>query len=231
MMNTIMKLLIISFLLSTTLDLSALASVHNIEEQNGIFIHHTDSTDYDKRVLKYRKHWAGLIPTQIILQNAGNMGFVSIGAGWDYGKHNQWETNLLFGILPKHDSSRSKLTITLKQNYVPWVKYINEKWMAEPLSCGVYLNTVVGDEFWGRQPDRYPHKYYEFLSTKVRANIFIGQRLTKIIPFNKRKTIKSITSFYEISTCDLYLRSFIKDSYLTVWDIIGLSLGVKIQLL
>ena len=52
---------------------------------------------YDKRVHRYRKHWAALIPTQFIIQNAGNMGVVSAGLGWDYGNRRQWETDLLFG--------------------------------------------------------------------------------------------------------------------------------------
>lgn len=201
------------------------------DEERGIYVHPSDSSDYDLRVRKYRKHWAGLIPTQFIVQNAGNMGFVSAGIGWNYGEHNQWETNLLFGFLPKYRSTRGKLTMTLKQSYIPWSIYLKKGWSLEPLSCGIYFNTVFGDEFWERQPERYPHKYYEYMSTKIRANIFLGQRVTKIVPFNKLKFIKSITAFYEISTCDIYLRSMIHDNYLSVWDIIGLSLGLKLQLL
>ena len=201
------------------------------DEGHGIYVHQSDSTDYDLRVMKYRKHWAGLIPTQFIVQNAGNMGYISLGMGWNYGEHNQWETNLLFGFLPKYRSTRGKPTMTIKQNYIPWSIYLKEGWALEPLSCGVYFNTVFGDEFWGRQPERYPHEYYEMLSTKLRANIFIGQRVTKIVPYNKRKTIKSITAFYEISTCDIYLRSMIVDKHLNIWDIVGLSLGLKLQLL
>lgn len=199
--------------------------------ERGVYVRKTRMTDYDKRVDKYRKHWQSLIPTQAIVQNAGNMGFLSVGIGWDYGRHGQWETNLLLGYLPEYKSNRGKLTMTLKQNYIPWSVYIKKGWSIEPLSCGMYLNTVFGHEFWGRQPGRYPDKYYEFLSTKVRANVFVGQRVTKIIPHNKRKKIKSITAFYEVSTCDLYIRSMFIDDYLSLWDILGLSIGVKVQLL
>lgn len=200
-------------------------------EQRGIYTHKSVSSEYDLRIRKYRKHWEGLIPTQVIIQNAGNMGLLSVGIGWDYGKHSQWETNLLFGYLPAYKSSRWKTTMTIKQNFIPWSVYLKEGWLMEPLSCGLYMNTVFGEEFWGRQPSRYPNKYYEYLSTKVRFNIFAGQRITKIIPHNKRKAIKGITAFYEISTCDLYLRTMIIDDYLSLWDILGLSLGIKIQLL
>lgn len=199
--------------------------------ERGIYVRKGESTEYDRRVDKYRKNWAALIPTQVVVQNAGNMGFMSVGIGWDYGRHSQWETNLLLGYLPKYKSYRGKITMTLKQNYIPWSVYIKDGWSIEPLSCGLYLNTVFGHEFWGRQPGRYPDKYYEALSTKVRANVFLGQRVTKIIPHNKRKKIKSITAFYEVSTCDLYIRSMIIDDYLSLWDILGLSIGIKVQLL
>lgn len=187
-------------------------------------------TGYDRRVHRIRKHWDSLIPTQTIAQYAGNMGVFSLGVGWEYGKHGQWETNLLFGYLPKFRSDRAKITITLKENFIPWGLYVKGGWLAEPLSCGLYLNTILDGDFWDRQPERYPDNYYPYLSTKVRINVFLGQRMTKIIPHNKRKTIKSITFFYEVSTCDVYLRTMIQDRKVTLWDIIGLSIGIKTQL-
>lgn len=54
------------------------------------------SSRYDKRVHRYRKHWESLIPTHTKLQFAGNMGLLSLGTGWDYGKRNQWETDIFF---------------------------------------------------------------------------------------------------------------------------------------
>ena len=43
--------------------------------------------------------------------------------------------------------------------------------------------------------------------------------------------MKSMSLFYEISTCDLYIRNKIEDSYLPLKDMIGLSIGIKIQTL
>ena len=171
---------------------------------------------YDRRIHRRREHWAELIPTQFIMQYAGNMGLMSIGIGWDYGKHKQWETNLMFGYLPKISSHRGKLTMTLKENYLPW---------------SMYINTVFGSEFWDNQPSRYPDKYYEPLNTKIRLNVFLGQRITKIIPANKRKFLKSISAFYEVSACDLYLRLLFMEKKVTLGDILCLSVGVKMQIL
>lgn len=55
-------------------------------------------TQYDRHMRNYRKYWAALIPKQFVVQNAGNMGALSSGIGWNYGKHNQWETHLMWAI-------------------------------------------------------------------------------------------------------------------------------------
>ena len=77
-------------------------------------------TGYDRRVHRFRKNWERIIPTHSKIQYAGNMGLLSFGTGWDYGKRNQWETDLLLGFIPKYSSKKAKVTMTLKQNYMPW---------------------------------------------------------------------------------------------------------------
>ena len=184
---------------------------------------------YDKRIHRYRGHWEKLIPTHTKVQFAGNMGLLSFGTGWDYGKKNQWETDVFLGFIPKYDSKRTKVTMTLKQNYMPWSLNLGRGFSTEPLTCGIYFNTVFGNEFWVHEPDRYPKGYYGF-SSKIRSHIFLGQRLTYVIDPQRRYTAKSITFFYELSTCDLYLISAATNSYLRPRDYLSLSFGLKLQL-
>nr|WP_316928485.1 hypothetical protein [Bacteroides pyogenes] len=183
---------------------------------------------YDRRVHRFRRKWQQLIPTHSKVQFAGNMGLLSYGMGWDYGKRSQWETDLLLGFIPKHSSKRAKLTMTLKQNYMPWSVGLGERFSVEPLACGLYMNTVFGHEFWVREPERYPKGYYGF-SSKIRFHIFVGQRLTYDIDPQWRFMAKSVTFFYEISTCDLYLVSAATNSYLRPRDYLSLSFGLKFQ--
>jgi len=198
---------------------------------DSIFVEQRQPSKYDQRIHRYRKKWAALIPTQFVIQNAGNMGVLSAGIGWDYGSRKQWETHLLFGLIPKHQTSRAKMTTTLKQNFIPWSMDMKRGWSIEPLSASLYMNTVFGHEFWKSQPHRYPDSYYDFMSTKFRLNIAVGQRITWQIPDDKRKGSKSITFFYEVSTCDLYLRSKIIDHRVPMKDILGFSFGIKFQTL
>lgn len=185
---------------------------------------------YDKRVEKYHNRWELLKPSHIKLQYAGSMGFLSLGTGWDYGEKNQWETDILIGFVPKYSTGKTKITFTLKQNYIPLELPLGGKGFSlSPLTCGLYVNTVSGDQFWSTDPVRYPKGYYN-VSTKVRFNIFLGERITFTIPPEKRQGAKSVTFFYEFSSCDLYIISAIQNSYLKLSDIVHLSLGLKVQL-
>lgn len=184
---------------------------------------------YDNRIHRYRRYWGALIPTQTVLQTCGNMGLFSFGVGWDYGKHRQWETQLLFGYIPKYDSNNAKMTMTLKQNYIPWSVTMGHGWAFEPLECGLYFNTVFGSDFWTKQPSKYGSGYYPF-STRIRPNIFVGERFTVDVPVNRRKFVKSVTFFYELSTNDIYFMRFYRNGSAGFWDVFGLSLGIKTQL-
>lgn len=196
-----------------------------------VYTSRTAYSRYDRRTHRYRKYWSALIPTHTKLQFAGNMGLISVGTGWDYGRRNQWETDVFMGILPKYSSHRTKVTFTLKQNYMPWSIQLGEsRFSTEPLAVGMYLNTVFGDEFWVKEPDRYPDGYYGF-SSKVRFHFYLGQRFTYDIDLLRRYTTKSITFFYELSTCDLYMITAFTNRYLRPRDYLSLSFGLKFQLL
>lgn len=91
----------------------------------------TRENRYDRRVHRYRRHWEALIPTHTKIQFAGNMGLLSFGTGWDYGRRNQWETDVFFGVLPKYDSKRTKPDIH-RQAELPSLEPANK---TEPFFC------------------------------------------------------------------------------------------------
>ena len=198
------------------------------ETKDTVLVSKSEPSKYDKRIHRFRKGWNSLIPTHNKIQFAGNMGMFSFGTGWDYGRRDQWETDLFLGLIPKHDSHRTKLTMTLKQNYMPWSLELGKGFSTEPLSCGLYFNTVFGHEFWVKEPSRYPEGYYGF-SSKIRTHIFLGQRLTYNIDKDRRFFTKSVTLFYELSTCGLLLISRATNRYLRARDYLSLSFGLKFQ--
>ena len=175
-----------------------------------------DDVRYKKRVEKYISRWEKLIPHYTKLQFAGSMGMLSLGTGWNYYR-NHWETDVYLGIVPRNSDRHAMATLTLKQNYYPWNIHIADKLSFEPLACGVYINTLLDRDFWGKQPDKYPQGYYWF-STRIRTHVFIGERFT--LKLNTKKSWhKSISFFYELSTCDLYLINKIGNGYLKPKDL------------
>jgi len=198
----------------------------------------TPQTFYDKRVDRYTSLWNVLIPRYSKIQFAGSMGMFSFGGGWNYGK-THWETDLLFGFVPKqttnvHDDLslrelKTMPTITLKQNYIPWSIPLSENIIFEPLTCGLYFNTLLNGKFWTKQPAKYPDGYY-FFSTRIRTLICAGERITFKLN-HKYKHNKSITLFYEVSSCDIYMLCAVQNKVLKPKDYLSLSLGVKLQIL
>ena len=180
-------------------------------------------------VKDYRAGWGKLIPKYGKLQFAGNMGFLSIGGGYDYGVNRQWETDIFLGFLPHYSTAKNKVTLTAKQNYIPWKVDINNRWMVEPLTTGMYVNTIFNDDFWISEPDKYPNSYYAF-STRIRFNAFLGQRITYKFKPETHKYFKSITAFYEVSTNDINVLSAFNNSYLKPKDYLALSVGIKVQI-
>ncbi|MCC8146789.1 MAG: hypothetical protein LIO93_10230 [Bacteroidales bacterium] len=186
-------------------------------------------TKYEERVDKYKSRWENLIPTHQKIQYAGGMGLFSLGVGWDYGKNNQWETDAFLGFLPRYNTKRGKVTFTLKQNFIPWKKRINHRISLEPLTTGMYVNTIFDNKFWMSNPDKYPNNYYTF-STKMRFWIFVGQRITFHFPEEKLRRMKEVTFFYELSSCDLYIVNAVGNSSLKPTDYLKLSFGLKFQI-
>lgn len=107
-----MKLLIISFLLACSLQGYAQSRYQRCSVKSKILSIVTPRClAYDHMVIKRYLRWSQLIPSQSILQVAGNMGSFSFGLGWDYGKRER-ETHS-FRIIPKHDAKSAKMTMTL----------------------------------------------------------------------------------------------------------------------
>lgn len=198
---------------------------------SGLFVYSStlvSQNGYEKRIDRYQSRWEKLIPTHYKVQYAGGMGLFSLGTGWDYGKNNQWETDVFLGFLPKYSTHSNKLTFTVKQNFMPWRTDLGKGFSSELLSCGIYINTVLNGDFWVSEPDKYPNGYYSF-STRMRINLYLGQRFTYHIPSDKRLFAKTVTFYYELSSNDLYVVSAFGNKYLKPDDYLKVSFGLKFQ--
>lgn len=162
------------------------------------------------------------------LQYAADMGFLSFGAGWDYGRRCQRETDLYQGFLPRSKAGRFYAATTARQNFIPWSISCGDRFAVEPFYCDMYDNTIISEKFRVKEPDRYPRKHYTF-STKMHPFLFAGQRLTLRTNLHTSSRLKGITLYYELSTCDLDLISAVTNRKPDGRDIVGRSFGAKLQ--
>ncbi|MEP2774196.1 MAG: hypothetical protein ABJH05_18710 [Fulvivirga sp.] len=171
-----------------------------------------------------QKKW--YIPDHYKAQYAGNIGFVSFGAGYLHGK-DKLETDFFTGYVPEAIGGDRIMTLTLKSTYAPWKKLIRENLTLRPFSVGLYLNYSFGSQFDTISPNEYPEGYY-WWATSLRVGGFIGGTLT----LNRKEDyeIKRVSLYYELGTYDLIFLSFLQNTeYLRIWDVTSLALGVKFE--
>lgn len=187
------------------------------------------ATTYDTNTQRYKNFFHALIPNQTTVQFAGSIGVISYGIGWHYGRHNNWETELLLGHVPKYHSHESKMTFTAKQRYIPWHLELGSRWHVHPLTAGIYFNSIFGEDFWVEEPMRYPKKYYGF-SSKVRIGAYIGSRLYYKIARSDRRFLQGVALYYELGTNELYLISALPNKNVRASDILSLAFGVTFDI-
>lgn len=99
----------------------------------------------------------------------------------------------------------------------------------DPNTASLYINKIFGDEFWMKDPGRYPSKSYYGVATNLRFNLAFGQGVSmRIKPVGLSSRMKF---FYEFGANDLYIISYFTNKYLRVPDIFNLSVGIKLQFL
>ncbi len=203
-------------------------------------------TYYQQRVLRSYERWNNLIPNISTLQLAGNIGVFSAGFGWDYGKHDRWETVLQFGLVPKDHNERAAFTFTARECLIPWSVGLGyRRWAApqasdthipwnkraafsfEPAVFSFFANTIFNDEFWVKEPEKYNGGDYYRFSSKVRFHLGIGSRISLNIPEAKRRHYDRISLYYELSSYDLAIISAIPNKDITLGDILCLGLGIQ----
>ena len=144
-----------------------------------------------------------------------------------YTKRVQRYENAWQRVIPRYTKVQFAGSMAMLSVGTGWNYYRNH-WETDML-LGIYVNFLFDRDFWAKQPNKYPPGYYWF-STRIRNHIFIGERITlKLNPNSSWH--KSISFFYELSTCDLYIINAIGNSYLKPKDYLSLSFGVKLQIL
>lgn len=169
-----------------------------------------------------------LLPNVATVQFAGNIGVVSFGPGWSYGSRSQSETQLLLGYLPKEVMFKDYFCLTVKQCYIPWQLNLNDENQLNPLVLHCAANTLFSGEFWYKEPDE---NYYN-VSTKLRFHAGVGSRYNINLPPARQphRDARRLTVYYELSTYDLAILSYVRNRSIHFADLFTLGIGFQYKL-
>lgn len=182
---------------------------------------------YVQRMEKRMERWNKLIPTVFPLQYAGGTGMFSAGCGWAYGRDHKFETHLMAGFIPKKYNRHFYWTLSLREVYMPWrVRLGAGPFELRPLTVSLGVSSIIHNDFWTKQPERYPSGYYYFLSTRVRFLLGLGQRISFNVPEEKRFMSRKLSFYYEVSICDLYLRQKFMHGEIPLKDLLTIGMGL-----
>ncbi|WP_187261550.1 hypothetical protein [Pontibacter beigongshangensis] len=181
-----------------------------------------EEVDYSREGFKS----AWYVPDGAVLQHAGNMGMFAMGP--HYTTHTRRvAAELLFGFLPRFQAERNQYLITLKPLYQPFRIGLKSGHSITPLRAGIGLSYHFGDQYSLAWHEKYPKGYY-WWSTRLRILGYAGSSFNFRLK-DQTKLIKELCLYSELGTYDLVLTSLIKEKGLRPWDILNLSVGVRVS--
>lgn len=167
------------------------------------------------------------IPVQAKLQFAGNIGFFSAGAGYQYMK-DKIDLDLIYGYVPEIYGGHLH-TFTIKNTWTPFKSIkIDAKTEADLFTIGIPLSYTFGKNYFFLPPkDQYPKRYYDY-SSALRIGIFGGGRIK--YAFGSDKLITESAFYYELGTYDLMVHNYIFNiGKMKFTDLFSLGLGMQFK--
>jgi hypothetical protein len=164
-----------------------------------------------------------LWPHQYMLQYAGGIGTVAIGAG--YINRKQWlEGDIFYGYIPQSAEGVTIHAFTGKFT-ASLIRIHKDNYQIKPLRTGVLVSYTPGKQYFGFSPENYPFDYYRF-PTSLHAGAFVGGQFTKKQSHAKHR---QFGFYYELITFDRELISYLNNrKSLAIADIINIGIGCKL---
>lgn len=166
-----------------------------------------------------------LKPDYAVLQHAGSIGYLSVGAGYELFRNHRGSLEFDLGVVPENRGGPLHI-LTSKFAYRPFEVKLKDKAIIYPFNPGIFLSYHLDKQFSFRFDEEQYEKGYYGWSTAMRGHISVSNE----IEF-KTKKLKSVTLFSEFNTSDLYLVSLLyinNSKWLKPSDIIKLGFGVKV---
>jgi hypothetical protein len=166
------------------------------------------------------KSW--YVPDYVKTQFAGNIGLISVGAGYQLFNKVLY-TELLYGFVPKRVSKAENIhLITIKNTFPIYRKEIGKNLTITPIA-GFAATLDIGTTTFTTLPSKFPDGYY--VPTAFHATLFGGIMVHK--DFTKPKIFKGMDFYVEIGTVESYLWYAITSSVVDFSTIFSADVGVN----
>lgn len=166
------------------------------------------------------KSW--YVPDYVKAQFAGNIGLVSIGAGYQLFDKILY-SELLYGFVPKSASKADNIHLITSKNTFPiFRKKIGKNLTITPI-VGFATTLDIGTNSFTTLPSKYPEGYY--VPTAVHFTFFAGGLIHK--DFKKPKIFKGVDFYLEFGTVETYLWYAIVTKEVNLIDVFSADIGVN----
>jgi hypothetical protein len=167
-----------------------------------------------------QKHWA--VPDYVKTQFAGNIGLISVGAGYQLFNKVVY-TELLYGFVPKSVSKTDEIhLITIKNTFPIFRKEIGKNFSISPIA-GFATTYDIGTNSFTTLPGFYPKGYY--VPNAFHFTFFGGAMVHK--DCKDSKMIKGADFYLELGTVDTYLWYVITSEEVSISDVFSTSIGIN----
>lgn len=166
-------------------------------------------------------------PDYVVMQHAGLIGILAAGVGYDFGRHDRTNAELMYGFTPNYGFKNTTHTFTTRIYYQSHPKPLYRDYKISWLKTGLGISMTIGEQFETFFPQHYPEGYYIW-PTATRLLPFIGSSVGREF---KGKNRPLFGEFYgEIGTADVLVVDKIRNKGISVPDILNLALGVRLKL-
>lgn len=160
----------------------------------------------------------GIIPDHLKVQYAGSIGFVSIGAGYEWAKK-KLNSDLFYGFVPKSAGGVDIHSLTAKLTWLP-LSTVKKDCRIDWLTTGILLNYAFGRRYHLFSRTKYSFVYYGF-PTAAHVAIFAGGGISR----------KKLGLYYEFGTTDRDVVSYVNNrKAIGFFEIINIGIGAKLML-
>lgn len=166
------------------------------------------------------------VPSHASAQFAGNFGFLSLGAGYDFFK-DRCSFDIMAGYLPESVGGVSIFSLNSKFVYKPWHLPLEKvRFSLVPINVGMYTVHAFGENYTKlRKSGNYPQGYY-WWPNSTRIGFSVGQNI--FFPREPEDMITAFEFYWDLSADDLSLYSYFENEVVERKHIYHFDFGARV---